>query len=390
MALHSDYEFRWKNYRGFEDTDWIKIRPVTVLIGANNSGKTSITSPMLLLNQTIASRDAVTPLVIRGPLVDAGSFKSIIHNHDMSKELFFSLRYHLHSVKGKKVGKIGAHPPGGVELTMVAGKRSEDIVLREFALFDVLNRPFLRESLGKDGYFSLESEAFKITRPRERKAIRESKPINFVFSPAAVLRRLQSQGEKKGERVSFVEPSRGFVMYINALSAAFGELNDLFRDMTYVGPLRERPRRYYSISSEMPISVGSRGENMANLVRRRLPEMQEKLNDWIRRFEFGQGLEVDTVSDEFFSLSFVSADGSSRTNIAEAGFGASQVLPLIVQALAATQNSLTIAEQPEIHLNPRLQYLLADLLVEMANSDHRVIVETHPESATSSLSCYRK
>jgi predicted ATPase len=40
---------------------------------------------------------------------------------------------------------------------------------------------------------------------------------------------------------------------------------------------------------------------------------------------------------------------------------------------------LTIAEQPEIHLNPRLQYLLADLLVEMANSDHRVIVETHSE-----------
>jgi predicted ATPase len=40
---------------------------------------------------------------------------------------------------------------------------------------------------------------------------------------------------------------------------------------------------------------------------------------------------------------------------------------------------LTIAEQPEIHLNPRLQYVLADLFVEMANSDHRVIVETHSE-----------
>jgi len=50
-----------------------------------------------------------------------------------------------------------------------------------------------------------------------------------------------------------------------------------------------------------------------------------------------------------------------------------------VQALTADPNSLTIAEQPEIHLNPRLQYLLADLFVEMANTEHRVIVETHSE-----------
>jgi hypothetical protein len=354
MALHTDYEFRWKNYRAFEDTDWIKIRSVTVLIGPNNSGKTSLTSPMLLLDQTIASRDALTPLLTRGPLVDAGSYKNIIHNHDTSKKLFLGIRYHLHMLKGKP-SRIGAYPPGGVELMMEQGKRSEDIVLREFALFDFLNRPFLRQLRDDDGSYNLESDAFKLTRPRERKAIHDTRPFNFLFSPSAVLRRLQTQGEKSEERVSFVGPSRGFVMYINALSAAFGELSDLFRDLTYVGPLRERPRRYYSNSGEIPISVGSRGENMANLVRRRLPEMKEKLNDWIRRFEFGHGLEVDPLSDEFFSLSFAGADASTRTNIADAGFGASQVLPLIVQALAARDNSLTIAEQPEIHLNPRLQ-----------------------------------
>lgn len=109
-----------------------------------------------------------------------------------------------------------------------------------------------------------------------------------------------------------------------------------------------------------------------------MPEIKEKLDEWIRRFEFGSGLEVDCLSDEFVSLSFLSADGN-RTNIADAGFGASQVLPLIVQALTANKNSLTIAEQPEIHLNPRLQFVLADLLVEMANSDRRLLVETHSE-----------
>lgn len=243
MALHSDYEIRWKNYRAFEDTGWINIRPLTVLIGPNNSGKTSVISPMLLLNQTMSSRDAVTPLVTRGPLVDAGLFKNIVHNHDISKALFLGLRYHLHEEKGK-IGKIGSYPPGAVELTLVAGERPEDIVLRRFALFDILRRPFLHETRNPNGTYTLKSDAFKMVKRREREAIKQTKPINFLFSSSAVLRKLQSQGEKKGrERVSLVEPSRGFVTYVSALSAAFGDLVDLFRDLSYVGPLRERPQR---------------------------------------------------------------------------------------------------------------------------------------------------
>jgi predicted ATPase len=378
MALHSDYEIRWKNYRAFEDTGWIRIRPLTVLIGANNSGKTSILSPMLLLNQTILSSDAVTPLVTRGPLVDAGSFKNIVHNHDSSKQLFLGLRYHLHEEKGK-IGKIGTYPPGGVELTMVQGEHSEDVVMKRFALFDVLRRPFLEESRGTKGTYNLKGDAFKLLNQRERDVIKQSRPINFLFSSEIAFRRLQSQGKTGGERVSPVQPSRGFVMYAAALSATLDELRDLFLNLSYVGPLREGLRRYYPLGGEMLTSVGSRGEHMANLVRRQLPQLRDRLNHWIRRFDFGTGLVAESLSDEFFSLSFVDSDRSGSTNIAEAGFGASQVLPLIVQALAARKQSLTIAEQPEIHLNPKLQYVLADLFVEMANSDHRVIVETHSE-----------
>jgi len=377
MALHTDYEFRWKNFRAFKDTDWLRIRPLTVLIGPNNSGKTSIISPLLLLDQTITSRDSATPLVTRGPLVDAGSFKNIVHNHDTSQPLFFGLRYHLHEPKGM-IGKIGTYPPGGLELTLRAGKRPEDIFMEQFAVFDFLKRPFLSQSRNRDGTYSLESKTIALTRPRELQTVRESKPMNFLFSPSVPLRRLQSLGKKPGEKISFIEPSRGFGMYLSALAATLGEVTDLFRALTYVGPLRQRPQRYYSISGELPTSVGSRGEHMANLVRRRLPELRRQLNSWIRRFEFGSGLEIEDLSDEFFSL-FFAGENSSRTNIAEAGFGASQVLPLIVQALAATEGSLTIAEQPEIHLNPKLQHLLADLFVGMAKGDHRVIVETHSE-----------
>lgn len=68
-----------------------------------------------------------------------------------------------------------------------------------------------------------------------------------------------------------------------------------------------------------------------------------------------------------------------ETNIANSGFGASQILPLIVQALLSQEEALTIAEQPEIHLNPKLQCVLADLFAFMVKKNQRVIVETHSE-----------
>jgi len=62
-----------------------------------------------------------------------------------------------------------------------------------------------------------------------------------------------------------------------------------------------------------------------------------------------------------------------------AGFGASQILPLIVQALVSRRGSITIAEQPEIHLNPKMQCELANLFVAMAEKKQTVIAETHSE-----------
>tara|TARA_B100000508_G_C11372854_1_gene234574 strand:+ start:40 stop:465 length:426 start_codon:yes stop_codon:yes gene_type:complete len=61
------------------------------------------------------------------------------------------------------------------------------------------------------------------------------------------------------------------------------------------------------------------------------------------------------------------------------GFGASQVLPLIVQAIVSRKRSITLAEQPEIHLNPKIQCELADLFTYMAEKGQTIIAETHSE-----------
>src|SRR5260370_15318637 len=86
-------EFRWQNFRPFVDTGWIAIRPITILIGPNNSGKSSFLAPLLILNQTLRSGRARSPLVLRRDLINAGSFSYIANDHDPKKRVTFSIRF---------------------------------------------------------------------------------------------------------------------------------------------------------------------------------------------------------------------------------------------------------------------------------------------------------
>ena len=70
----------------------------------------------------------------------------------------------------------------------------------------------------------------------------------------------------------------------------------------------------------------------------------------------------------------------------DVGFGVSQVLPVIVQLFYAPDNSVIFIEQPEIHLHPNAQALLADVIIDAINMREnqkkrrvQVIIETHSE-----------
>jgi predicted ATPase len=64
-------------------------------------------------------------------------------------------------------------------------------------------------------------------------------------------------------------------------------------------------------------------------------------------------------------------------SIADVGFGVSQTLPVLVSLLAASKGQLVYLEQPEIHLHPKAQSMLAHILARATARGVIVIVETH-------------
>jgi hypothetical protein len=61
----------------------------------------------------------------------------------------------------------------------------------------------------------------------------------------------------------------------------------------------------------------------------------------------------------------------------EVGVGISQLFPLIVAAVVARQGLVT-CEQPELHVHPRIQVGIGDLLTQ-ANNQSSFLIETHSE-----------
>jgi predicted ATPase len=64
-------------------------------------------------------------------------------------------------------------------------------------------------------------------------------------------------------------------------------------------------------------------------------------------------------------------------NIADVGLAIPTILPVLVALIQAAPGQLVFIEQPELHLHPRAQLKLAQLLAEAANRGVRLVIETH-------------
>ena len=61
------------------------------------------------------------------------------------------------------------------------------------------------------------------------------------------------------------------------------------------------------------------------------------------------------------------------------GFGLTQILPIIVAALSEAEGDVILIENPEVHLHPAGQALMGGFLADVARAGVQVIVETHSD-----------
>lgn len=156
----------------------------------------------------------------------------------------------------------------------------------------------------------------------------------------------------------------------------------------YIGPLRTPPQRTYLFSGERRQRIGASGENLTTLLvkgasqKTRLPQQDtvlNRVNTWLSRTKLANAIVLEPISDRHYELRVQNFFTKEKQNIADVGYGHSQVLPVLVGGYAMTPGTTFIMEQPELHLHPKAQAELGDFLFDLYENRVQTIVETHSE-----------
>ena len=81
-----------------------------------------------------------------------------------------------------------------------------------------------------------------------------------------------------------------------------------------------------------------------------------------------------------FEVKVRKSSDSAEVLLTDAGFGVSQILPVLVLCFYAPEKSTVILEQPDIHLHPSVQAGLADVFIDAWKKHNvQILFESHSE-----------
>jgi|YNPNPStandDraft_1061719.scaffolds.fasta_scaffold130547_2 predicted ATPase len=84
---------RVQNFKGYEDTGEIPLKPLTFLIGPNSGGKSTLLQVFLLLRQTVESRDLTSTVISNGDYVELGAYQDYVFLNDKNRWVEMALTW---------------------------------------------------------------------------------------------------------------------------------------------------------------------------------------------------------------------------------------------------------------------------------------------------------
>lgn len=391
--------FSVTHFKSVRDSGKICINPLTIFIGPNNSGKSSLLQVLLALKQTIESRGIENPFSTGGrssyvtqkrDYIDLGRYEDFIFLNDKKRDLSFNLYFEIDSPDKDFIldeNRKESQRKMNIETESVLSYEKDRIYLKTFILnWDGKTLTFksptdIEQNFMDEGVLSEVLERLEISPLYMKKKFYYVPSSSFYLSYKLFLSYYEIEKGIVAERGVSEE-----IIRINQILTAFQqEITATFEKLLYLGPLREYPQRYYFVSDENVLDVGIKGEKAVEVLfvsKSTSGEIFQKANSWFKNLGLG---ELSFKRFESFLALTIShptmRKGSQplKVNIASMGFGASQILPLIVEGFYAPENAVILIEQPEIHLHPQLQAEIGDLLIDIAKTGKRLIIETHSE-----------
>lgn len=439
--LNMNY-LRLKNYRCFEDTRDIPIKPLNLLVGSNSSGKSSFLKFFPLLKQSVNTRRRGI-FLWTGHYVDFKDFKNTINNtleHDVPARMEISFGFeNLKAVRRMRV-RDDIIKKIDISLTLQQEDEHNDQLIylkitfpeqKIICTFDNTRNKVVIEIGGITSESIKDSVTYDMTNallPR----LTFARGSRIGEDSSACIERINSIAQKYGVTnyrftrywyplyANITPTKENTINIINKIwkvDISEEDINEIFSlqyyynlnniidtininllqfadNITYIGPLRKATERYYRFQNLAVDEIEPDGSNLAMYLYNLSQEELHDLNRWISSiFEFTVQVESDGGHVELN----IEEKGKNETNLVDVGFGYTQVLPILVNIWKNLRRKLPLIdngnreyiiaiEQPELHLHPRMQakfgIMLANVINEAqaVNKDIRFIIETHSET----------
>lgn len=364
-------DLRIENFRVFNDEVHLRLRPITVLIGRNSAGKSSILKFLLMLQQSL-NMNEVGFLAPEGERVHLGAFGDLRNSVGKKPKLRFRLDLTTRDIPSQRERKMLDAMQNREFKTDPVSKRSEmrivieeqeddKIVKDELARYVVETNVSYSAKAGQTGYHRVTGKiGDEQIINAGTKNLRTSQFLRF---------REQSNDPKKALQSFWTDR---FLF----------PLREEMRLWRHMSPVREESQRAIVTASPPPNSVGQMGEYAMPHLQRIFNEGGETADFVFRHISAVAG--VDSIRFESSMKGYLAhARAKNRITNAESylsdfGFGVSQCLPIFVQGALLRPEQLLMVEQPEAQLHPSAQLELGTFFAELLNERKVMsLIETH-------------
>jgi predicted ATPase len=363
-----------KNFRAFQEEIEVRVRPITILIGRNSAGKSSLLKFLLMLRQTLEGKSTEF-FTTEGRHVRLGTWRDLRNSN--SKRQAGLNPYFKYSIE--------------IETTDLPSPEVR-------ALWKAARRPDAVRSTAEATTVNFELPIFPPRADLERGQFTITGSI--LYGKRWGRGAHEVRGRVGGEevfvrRTSHLEDARflefgqrsdrvGDVILDVASDRFLDGIRQEFMQIQHLSPVREESEQAIQTGSPPPGEVGHRGEYAIPHLARIFLE-SEKSDEAVLIGEFME--KVARVNRLHFGgqaaqlltrARATNMETSAECGLGDFGFGVSQCLPIFVQGVLNQRGQLLLVEQPEAQLHPTAQLELGSFFVELWKTRGvPSLVETH-------------
>jgi len=418
---------RYQNYKRFKDTSLDLSKRITILVGPNSSGKSSLIKGLLAFIQTYDDPQDHAGFVARGEYVDIGTFDEYVKDHDAHLDVSFSFEV----TRSKPRGMIFESLRNNffIKITHEKDPQTEHGRVKRYEIYLCSeNSQNLSIKNFEDSPLRISFERMKKTEEEFRVDISKELIHHIISSTPRIkindendktttehvykethieklIRYSKIRAKRDNKRGMSLfefteqETKRNYHYLIYFIEKMLLEIShsifhdNITNDIYPIAPLREPPTRSAYRSDERQ-RVGARGQNTTSvylhLKQRAIKagskdhatalDSLERLERWFKHLKLGSEIEISSWRDLVDMRTKSHKGKKSADSVVDVGVGFSQASPILVQLCAMHNASTLVVEQPELHLYPWAQTRLGEVLCEEAfRGNKRIILETHSE-----------